>query len=308
MKYRFMGRRKILWFSISLFIITIGIISLFVWKLPFGIDFKGGTNLELQLEKTPSVEQVRDKVNSIDDIKGATVTTTENGTYLIKTTNLSPDEQKTLTDGLGKDYGTVTVKQSDTVGPTISNDLTNKAILAVVLASLFIILYLAFSFRGVVKPVSSWRFGITAVIALLHDLLVTVGVFAILAHFLNFEVDSSIIPALLTVMGFSVHDTIVVFDRLRENLHVVKGGGDVHFEKLADESVDQTLNRSLATSLTVIFTLTALALIGGSSIRPFVLTLLVGITIGTYSSIFTATPLLVVWQNRVSKSTIEKVL
>ena len=120
-------------------------------------------------------------------------------------------------------------------------------------------------------------------------------------HYLNFEVDASIIPALLTVMGFSVHDTIVVFDRLRENLLMVKDGGSLHFEKLADESIDQTLNRSLATSLTVIFTLSALALIGGSSIRPFVLTLLVGITIGTYSSIFTATPLLVVWQNRISK-------
>ena len=301
MKYRFLGRKKAYWFFISGLIIVAGIASLYFWKLPFGIDFKGGTVLELQIEKNPSVEDARTKVTSIEQGKGGSVTKTQDGTYLVKTGPLSPEEQKSVTDTLGKDYGTVTVKQSDTVGATISNDLTRKAIYAVIIASLLIIIYLAIAFRGVVKPVSSWRFGVTAVVALLHDLIVTVGIFAVLAHYLNFEVDASIIPALLTVMGFSVHDTIVVFDRLRENLLMVKDGGSLHFEKLADESIDQTLNRSLATSLTVIFTLSALALIGGSSIRPFVLTLLVGITIGTYSSIFTATPLLVVWQNRISK-------
>lgn len=210
------------------------------------------------------------------------------------------DHQKIISN-LTTDLGKVTEKQYQSVGPSVSKDLTYKAVRAIIFAAILIILYLAYAFRAVAYPVSSWRFGVVAVIALLHDLIITIGVFAVIAHFLHYEVDSSFITALLTVMGFSVHDTIVVFDRLRENLIRLKASDSQEFEQLADQSLGETLNRSLATSLTVIFTLVSLTLLGGESIRPFVVTLLIGIFIGTYSSIFTATPLLVIWQNLVFK-------
>jgi preprotein translocase subunit SecF len=278
-----------------------GLIGLAIWKLPLGIDFKGGAEFEIQLSQTTSINQLRTKLDGYSQIKGLSVSQVGENDFLIKTLPISNDDHSAISDQLKKDFGSVTEKSFQLVGPSVSRDLTIKAIEAVVLASLLIILYLAYSFRGVNQPVSSWRFGMIAVVALLHDLLISIGVFSILAHFLHFEVDASIITALLTIMGFSVHDTIVVFDRVRENLlrHKLDVGGD--FEATVDASLSQTLNRSLATSLTVIFTLAALVLLGGSSIRPFVVTLLIGITIGTYSSIFTASPLLVVWQKRAGK-------
>jgi preprotein translocase subunit SecF len=208
-------------------------------------------------------------------------------------------EHQAIAKQLKADFGDYTEKQYDSVGPSVSSDLTKKAIIAVVLASVTILLYLAYAFRTVSYPVSSWKFGATAIAALLHDLLITAGIFSILAHFLKYDLDASFLTALLTVMGFSVHDTIVVFDRIRENLGRRRINSAEEFEQVTDSSLSETLNRSLCTSLTVIFTLTALAILGGSTIRPFVLTLLSGVAVGTYSSIFTATPLLVVWQDRV---------
>lgn len=298
---RFLGRKKIVWFVISIGLMIPGIIALSVWKLPFGIDFRGGAAIELQLEKPVSEGELRTKITGLQQVQGAQVSKSGENTYLIKTLPLKQEDYRQFLAELEKEYGKVTEKQFQNVGPSVSQDLTRKAIIAVVLAALLIIFYLAYSFRGVTYPVSSWRFGVTAVIALLHDLVITVGIFAILAHFSHFEVDASFITALLTVMGFSVHDTIVVFDRIRENLASHRLSVESDFELIADQSLSQTLNRSLATSLTVIFTLTTLTILGGQSIRGFVVTLLIGISIGTYSSIFTATPLLAAWQNRVAR-------
>src|SRR3989338_7126249 len=296
--YLFLGKKKKLWFTISVALFVIGIVFLAVWKLPLGIDFKGGAQIDLSFDKQVGETELREKVSQYPDVKGLTVSKTDQSVMTMRMLPITDDQHKTIVKKLGEDFGTVTERQYQLVGPRVSRDITRKAIIAVILASVFIILYLAYAFRAVTYPVSSWRFGVVAVVALLHDLVITVGVFSILAHFFHFEVDASFITALLTVMGFSVHDTIVVFDRLRENLLKHKGEG-IGFESIADMSLSQTLNRSLATSLTVIFTLTALTILGGASIRGFVVTLLVGIAIGTYSSIFTATPLLVVWQNRV---------
>ena len=178
----------------------------------------------------------------------------------------------------------------------VGGETTKNALFALVLATLMIILYIAFSFRKVPKPASSWRFGVVAVVALLHDVILLVGVSSILGHFLNIEIDILFMTALLTVIGFSVHDTIVVFDRIRENLpkHLSES-----FTSVADISIVQTLGRSLNTSLTVVFVLFALLLFGGESIRWFVVALLVGIISGTYSSIFNATALLVVWEEKL---------
>lgn len=299
MMLRFLGKKKVFWFGLSIALMIPGIIALSVWKLPFGIDFRGGAVIELGFEKRVTEGELRTKITGSQQVQGAQVAKTGDNTYLIKTLPIEQSNYRALIEELGKDYGQVTEKQFQNVGPSVSKDLTRKAVIAVVLASLLIILYLAYSFRGVTYPVSSWRFGVVAVVALLHDLVIATGVFSILAHFFHFEVDASFITALLTIMGFSVHDTIVVFDRIRENLATHRLVSGSNFEQIADESLSQTLNRSLATSLTVIFTLTALTVLGGESIRAFVVTLLAGIAIGTYSSIFTATPLLVVWQNRV---------
>jgi preprotein translocase subunit SecF len=299
MTYRFLGKKKILWLAISVGIMIPGIIALSVWKLPLGIDFRGGAQFELKFDKTPTQEALKQKITSYPEARGVTVTTAEGESFIVRVLPISEGEYKEISKKLETDFGTYTEKQFQSVGPSVSKDLTRKAITAVVIATLLIILYLAYSFRGVSHPVSSWRFGLVAAVALLHDLLISIGVFAILAHYFNYEVDSSFITAMLTIMGFSVHDTIVVFDRIRENLTKNRVGAAAEFEQVADDSLGETLNRSIATSLTVIFTLSALAILGGESIRGFVVTLLVGIFIGTYSSIFTATPLLVLWQQRV---------
>ena len=186
----------------------------------------------------------------------------------------------------------------ETIGPTIGQEITLNALKAIAIASILIVLYVTYSFRQVPKPASSVRFGVAAVIALVHDVLVLIGAFSIFGHFLNVEIDSLFVTATLTVIGFSVHDTIVVFDRIRENL---KRQGSEHFAATVNDSILQTFDRSLNTSLTVILVLVALLIFGGETIRWFVVALLVGIISGTYSSIFNAAPILVVWQEIVEK-------
>jgi preprotein translocase subunit SecF len=176
----------------------------------------------------------------------------------------------------------------------IGKELRSAAFLQLILVSLGIIFYIAYAFRKVSKPVSSWRFGIAAIVALIHDLFIVIGAFSLLGHFGGVEIDSLFVTALLTVLGFSVHDTIVVFDRIRENLRIRAGQS---LSEIINSSINQTLVRSINTSLTVIFVLLALLLFGGESIHNFVLALFIGIIAGTYSSIFIASPILIVWHN-----------
>lgn len=301
---KFLGKKKFWWLAVSALIMLPGIISLLVYKLPLGIDFKGGALLQVQFDKSVSEDALRGGLSKVKEAKGATVSSAgKKNEFFIKTLPISETDHRKITDALKKDIGDLTEEGFQSVGPSVSAELTRKAIIAIIAASLAIILYLAYAFRHVAKPVSSWTFGMVAVAALLHDLVISVGVFSVVAHFLHYEIDSSFITALLTIMGFSVHDTIVVFDRIRENLLRNRVDNAADFERLADQSLSETLNRSLSTSLTVILTLTALVVLGGESIRPFVTTLLIGITIGTYSSIFTATPLLALWQQRLFSRT-----
>ncbi len=283
------GRRKI-WYLISLVLIVPGVIALFLWKLPFGIDFRGGTLLDIQYSQTTSKEQVQNGLNEAG-IKNTNIQ--ESGKdFIIRTGNLDQTGQKNLEEALKK-AGEYKQNRLETVGPTVSADLSQKAIIAVILASIAIIIYISIAFRKVPKPASSWRFGVCAVLALIHDLVFVTGAFAILGHFFGFEIDSLFITALLTIMGFSVHDTIVVFDRIRENL---RRSPSLDFETNVNNSILQTLNRSLNTSFTVLIVLLALYLLGGQTLKHFMLALLLGIAIGTYSSIFNASPLLVSWQ------------
>ena len=197
--------------------------------------------------------------------------------------------------GLGASYGPVYVQSVNEVGPSIASETTRNAFFAVLLAAIFILVYIGFAFRKVGSLSRSFRFGASAIIALLHDVLVVLGLWAIFGRLFNFKVDTLFLTAILTVIGFSVHDTIVVFDRIRENL---SRRTSESFETIVDASLIQTMSRSLNTSLTVLFTLSALTLFGGGSIREFTLALLIGIASGTYSSIFNASMILVVWENR----------
>lgn len=284
------GFRK-LWYIISAILIVPGIIALFVWGLKPGIDFRGGTQMEVKFVNSISSEQIKDSLKDLN-LPGLIVQNTSQNTFFIKSAEINQETHLKIQQDLSK-IGENTELSFETVGPTVSNDLTRKAVIAVILASLAIIFYVAFAFRQVPRPANSWKFGVCAVIALVHDLTFVAGIWAILGHFFGYEIDSLFITGLLTIMGFSVHDTIVVFDRMRENLRKHPSLG---FEENVNNSIIQTINRSLNTSLTVLIVLASLYFLGGESLKHFILLLLIGIAIGTYSSIFNAAPLLVSWQ------------
>jgi len=289
------GRRKI-WYLISLILIVPGVVALILWRLPLGIDFRGGTLLDIQYQDGVSQDSILQKLKDLG-LKNVNIQPEGEKAFLIRTEAVDNETLKNLTKALGE-VGEYQQNRLDTVGPTVSADLKLKAIIAVILASMAIIVYISIAFRKVPRPASSWRFGVCAVLALIHDLLFVLGVFAILGHFLGYEINSLFITAILTIMGFSVHDTIVVFDRIRENL---RKSPSLDFETNVNNSIIQTLNRSLNTSFTVLMVLLALFLLGGKSLQEFMLALLIGIAIGTYSSIFNASPLLVSWQGWTMK-------
>lgn len=281
---------KYIYFLISLLIVIPGIISLVKYRLRLSIDFTGGSLLEIQskvskakLEEIAKTEKL--EVNSIQ--------ASSDNVYLLRLKELSNDQKIKYLDLIKKEDVDVSEKRFENVGPIIGKELTQKAILSIVVASFAIVLYMAWSFRQIPKPYASWKFGMSAVVALLHDVLVVLGLFSIFGALWHVEVDSLFVTAVLTVIGFSVHDTIVVFDRIRENLPKMPQST---FEEVVDFSISETLVRSINTSLTAVLTLLCLLLFGGTNIRWFVVALLVGIVSGTYSSIFNAAPLLVLWE------------
>ena len=221
---------------------------------------------------------------------------TKDGSVLMRMRNLSNEEHIALLDHLQSTVGEVQEKQFTTIGPTVGETLKKRAVTALIVASIAIILYISFAFRRVPRKLSPWRFGIIAVITLLHDVLITVGVFVLLSHKTAFEFDTLFVTALLTILGYSVNDTIVIFDRIRDNLTNQQRGEP--FEMVAEKSLHQSIPRSINTSVSTLIMLSALFLLGSESIRWFVLTLIVGAIIGTYSSIFLATPLLVYWRKK----------
>lgn len=289
--------KKIWYFAFSALLITPGIVSLGIWGLNLGIDFTGGTLLEYQFEEEIDKGELQ-SVFSDSGVEVSSLQETSENSYLVRSKPLEDEQIKKTANALGEKYKEPKELRRETIGPTIGAELLKKAIMALVVAAVAIVLYIAWAFRKVPAPASSWRFGISAIIALLHDVLFVVGVFSILGHFFAVEVDALFVTALLTVIGFSVHDTIVVFDRIRENL--IRGVSN-SFTEVVNHSIIQTLSRSLNTSVTVVFVLLAVLLFGGSSIRWFVMALLIGIIVGTYSSIFNASPVLVLWQEWSSR-------
>lgn len=287
-------------FALSGILIIPGVISLLLWGIAPSIDFTGGSLVEIKAVKD-DIRLDSGQLTAIAKEQGlqlVSTSRTQDGTYLLRLKPVDKDQNDTFQKTISQELTPVEEVRFETVGPTIGAETTRNAFYAVVVASLAIIIYIALSFRHIPKPYSSWKFGICAVITLIHDVLLVVGIFSLLGHFFNIEVDSLFITALLTIMGFSIHDSIVVYDRIRENLRKMAGED---FASIVNYSIVQTLARSLSTSLTVLFTLFALLLFSGESIRWFVFALLIGIASGTYSSILAA-PILIAWEDWSRKS------
>ena len=287
-------KHRYLYFGISLLVIIPGMIALILWGLPLGIDFRGGSLLDIRFDSgtvpQPSEVSILYAENGISD---TIVQTSGLNGLIIRSLEMTDAQRNQLISAMEARFNsTITVQRFESVGPSVGQEVANRAAEAVGLAALGILFYIMYAFRGVPN---AFRYGVAAIIAMLHDVAVVIGVEAILAHFLHWEADSLFLTALLTVIGFSVHDTIVVFDRIRENLLVYR---KLPYETVVNHSIVQTLVRSINTQLTVMLTLLSLALFGGITIRHFVVILLVGVFSGTYSSIFNASPILVVWENR----------
>lgn len=295
-------KRRIIWYIISAILITYSIIVMVFWGVNPGADFTGGTLIGVGFNTYVSSSDVRESLKDLG-LQSLSVSNTGNNSVSIKTTTLERGEIDEILSTLKTNLSaapslgvtSVEEKQVQVIGPTLGSDMTKRAIKAVCIAVVAIVLYIAWSFRKVQRPFSSWSMSTATIIALSHDIIVVIGFVCTINHFYGYESDGYLLVALLTILGFSVHDTIVVFDRIRENL--LRTASNIPVEKTIDESIDQTLARSLNTSLTAMLVLLALATIGGGAIRPFALTLLVGIAIGTYSSIFLASPILVSWTN-----------
>ncbi len=279
------------WFSVSAVLFIAGVISLSIYGLRPGLDFTGGSLAQISFKNQPNIQEIKNEVSKVVD--NAAVQTAGENDVIIKTKALEKDQLDKIYAGIKASQGEFVEKSYNLIGPLVSKELVWKAIWQLVLVSLGIVFYIAYAFRKITKPITSWKFGWAAIIALLHDLVIVLGLFSILGHFAHVEVDTMFVTALLTVLGFSVHDTIVVFDRIRENLRTEAGQP---IEQIVNHSINQTIVRSLNTSLTVLFVLLSLLLFGGATIKYFVLALFVGVIAGTYSSIFIASPLLVIWE------------
>lgn len=295
----FVGKRYV-YFILSLLIIVPGLIAIGVHWATFGtpfalaIDFTGGTNWELvDISRVPTTDEVRaiyGKYGIRDAIPQPETLEGKQG-VLIRSSELRPEVKAQIATDLKALLGNFTEVRFDSAGPAIGAEVSRSAGVAVGLAALAILLFLTYAFR---KTPHAVRYGVCAIVAMLHDVLVVLGMAAIFGLLFGWQVDSLFLTALLTVIGFSVHDTIVVFDRVRENLTRLRG---MSFDNVVNNSIMQTLDRSINTQLVVLFTLTALTIFGGVTLRQFVLTMLIGILSGTYSSIFNAAQLLVVWEH-----------
>ena len=280
-----------LYYIISGILIVATIVSLFMFGLKFGIEFVGGSNMEVQFQSArPSNEAISSALQSFN-LGDITVQPTGTTGAILQFKGVDEATHQQILTALNK-LSPSTEKSFEYIGPSIGQELRNSTEVAILLALVAITLYIAFAFRKVSKPVSSWKYGITSLIALFHDVLIPIGVFSILGHFYNIEITIPIVAALLTILGFSVHDTIVIFDRIRENI-LRRGMGQ--FEDTVNWSLTQTLGRSISTVVTVEFVLISLFFLGGETLKWFALALIVGITSGAYSSIFIASPLLVSW-------------
>jgi len=319
-------KRKI-FFIISGALLVASVVLLSTLGLQLGIDFTGGTLMEVEYNNgRPDNQEVQDAIADLD-LGPINIQSFGESGMIFRFKEIDEPKHQEVLNRLEENFGSGESRQGDTqslqiesdsssgislgdiqaevatdnqivehrfesIGPAIGQELKKKSIYAIIGVVVCIILYIAYAFRKVSKPVASWKYGLTAIIALVHDILIVVGIFVVLGHFLNYEINTPFVAALLTILGYSVNDTIVIFDRIRENLP----RSEENFEDTINTSVNQTITRSINTSLTTLLVLLAIYFFGGVTIKSFILALMIGVVSGTYSSIFIASPVLVVWQ------------
>ncbi len=286
---------------LSVLLVLTSIVLVFYPGPKLSIEFSGGTLMELALpegKQKQDLEGALAAFRMVDEkpLESLTVTATQEGTAIIRMQDISNEEHQRLLDHLGSALGGVKEAQYTTIGPTVGTHLKRRSLYALATATVAIILYIAFAFRKIPPSLSPWSYGVAAIVALIHDVLITVGIFTILSYFTTFQVDTLFVTALLSIMGYSVNDTIVIFDRIRDNL--ILEGRVRDFPLLVEQSLRQSLSRTLNTGLGAFIMLFALYFLGSPSIQWFILTLIVGTLIGTYSSFFVATPWVVYWGRR----------
>jgi preprotein translocase subunit SecF len=282
-KYRY------IWYSISAVVISACLFALLSFGLKQGIDFAGGSLLSIRYNNDrPATMEAEQALSSLD-LGGIVVQPVGETDMNFRMRTLNEDEHQQVVSTLRESYGDITELRFDSIGPVIGQELKSKSITALIIVFFAILIFIGWTFRKVSIPVASWKYGLVTVVAAAHDVLIPVGVFAILGKFYGLEIGTSFIAAILTVMGYSINDTIVVFDRVRENLQKTSGT----FVDIVNKSLNQTVQRSINTTITTLLALVCVYLFGGESIRDFALTLIIGILAGTYSSIFIASPLLV---------------
>ena len=291
-----LGKRYV-FFGLSLLIIVAGLVILFLNKVPLSIDFTGGSLLEVSFNgQTPEPSEIIAVYDSAS-IKDVQVQTSDAGSYIVRSQFLNNEQRDAVINALTEQIGEVNVIRFDSVGPSIGRQVTSRGAIAVAVSSLLVVLFIAWSFRGVQN---AFRYGVCAILAMIHDVAIIFAITGFGTWLFGWEIDSLFLTALLTVIGFSMQDTIVVFDRIRENANIYRR---LDYETLVNHSIVQTLQRSINTQLmTVEFLLLALAMFGGVTLQEFASILLIGLLSGTYSSIFIAAPILVLWEKQEWKN------
>ena len=288
MTFQIVKKRKI-FFILSSLLVLASIIALLFWQIKLGVDFAGGSLLEIEVKEIVKEEEIKQVFDNLN--LGKTEIVDKGGNdYLIRFANVDEDTHQKIVSELKKKFPDLEEKKFENISPSISSALKNKAILAGILSLIGIVVYLTIAFRKVSRPVSSWKYGLIAILTLFHDVIIAFGFYVVWSHFFGGEFNSICLIALLTIMGYSVNDTIVVFDRTRENLR--KKLGQAPFEEIVNQSLNETISRSINTSLTTSLPLLALLFFGPNSLFDFSLIILIGILVGTYSSICLASPLL----------------
>lgn len=308
----FIVKHRKIFYSISIILVVVSIIAMSIWGFKFGLDFTGGSSVEFKYsDARPSVETVKAKIDVLafdPAIKGAySLIPKSTDSFVLNLRTITEVERTSLTKVIASSsVGKVEIKKFNSVGPTVGTEVAKKSLVSIILVILFIVIYITFAFRKVSEPISSWKYGINSIIALCHDVIIPTGVIVTLGHFMfGFEIDTLFVTAILVILGFSIHDTIVVYDRVRENLRNNRAEKNPKpFDEVVGMSINQTFIRSINTSLTTLLAILVVYLVGPVATKNFALTLIIGIFFGTYSSIFIASNLLVTmekWQKKTIK-------
>lgn len=284
-------QRKKIWFIISGLFVGASILALLIWGLKPGIDFTGGSLVEFEFLERAENSSIRETLKDMD-LGNLDIAAAGEKNAILRFKEVSEDQHQEIIKKMQEKYQGIKETSFESIGPVIGAELKRKSISALIIVSIAIVLYIAWAFRKVSEPVASWKYGVAAVIALIHDVSIVAGVFAIMGKFWGVEIGVPFIAALLTILGYSVNDTIVVFDRTRENLT----SDNSDYEEVVNRSVNETIARSLNTSITTFIALLAVFLFGGETTKMFMLALMIGCVVGTYSSIFIASPIVVVWE------------